>query len=164
MASRWTSRCSGASAQSLHVAGQGPIGDLAAETMAHCRLVWTGACRHWLPVRLPHLVSSANEWRPEGRQIAELPGDQARAASQAGTPTHCPAAGSSDGTVHLVTADRNSTYERQRHFRQGAAAWPTATDITEMHGSPTPGRHGGDRELHGQRLCAAVTHMPSDVI
>jgi hypothetical protein len=29
------------------------MGDLAAETMARCRLVWPGICRHWLPVWLP---------------------------------------------------------------------------------------------------------------
>ena len=41
-------RFSGASAASLHVAGQGLMGDLAAETMARCRLMWPDACRRWL--------------------------------------------------------------------------------------------------------------------
>jgi hypothetical protein len=31
------------------------MGDLAAETMAGCRLVWPGACRRWLPVWLPEV-------------------------------------------------------------------------------------------------------------
>jgi hypothetical protein len=49
-----TFRFSGASAaQSLHVAGRGPIGDLAAETTARCGLVWPGVRRHWLPIWLP---------------------------------------------------------------------------------------------------------------
>jgi hypothetical protein len=55
-----TFRFSGASAASLHVAGYGPIGHLAAETMARCRLVWPDVCRRWLPVWLPNLVSAVN--------------------------------------------------------------------------------------------------------
>jgi hypothetical protein len=42
------------------VADRGPIGDLAAETMARCGLAWLYACRRWLPVWLPKLVSTAN--------------------------------------------------------------------------------------------------------
>jgi hypothetical protein len=53
-------RFSGAYAPSLHVAGRGLIGDLAAETMARCRLMWPEVCRRWLPVWLPNLVSAAN--------------------------------------------------------------------------------------------------------
>ncbi len=55
-----TFRFSGAYAPSLHVAGCGPIGDLAAENMARCRLVWPGVCGRWLPFWLPNLVSAAN--------------------------------------------------------------------------------------------------------
>jgi hypothetical protein len=55
-----TFRFSGAYAASLHVAGCGLMGDLAAETMASCRLMWPGVCRRWLPVWLPNLVSAAN--------------------------------------------------------------------------------------------------------
>ena len=42
-------RFSGASVPSLHVAGRGLIGHLAAQTMARCRLTWPDACRRWLP-------------------------------------------------------------------------------------------------------------------
>jgi hypothetical protein len=42
-------RFSGAFAAWLHVAGCGLMGDLAAESMAGCRLVWPGVCRRWLP-------------------------------------------------------------------------------------------------------------------
>ena len=38
---------------SLQVAGGGLMGNLAAETAAGCRLVWSGVCRYWLPVWLP---------------------------------------------------------------------------------------------------------------
>jgi hypothetical protein len=55
-----TFRFSGAYAPSLHVARCGLKGDLAAETVAGCRLVSPDACRRWLPVWLPHLVSAAN--------------------------------------------------------------------------------------------------------
>jgi hypothetical protein len=48
-----TFRFSGASVRSLHVAERGLISDLAAETIAGCRLVWPHACRCWLPVWLP---------------------------------------------------------------------------------------------------------------
>jgi hypothetical protein len=48
-----TFRFSGAYAPSLQVAGQGLMGDLAAETMAHRRPVWPDVCRRWLPVWLP---------------------------------------------------------------------------------------------------------------
>ena len=48
-----TFRFSGASAASLHVAGRGLMGHLAAQTMAGCRLLWLDACRRWLPVGLP---------------------------------------------------------------------------------------------------------------
>ena len=41
------------STASLHVAGCGLMGDLAAETMARCRLMWPDVCRRWLPVWLP---------------------------------------------------------------------------------------------------------------
>jgi hypothetical protein len=43
-----TFRFSGAFAASLHVAGRGLMGQLAAETMARCRPMWPGVCRHWL--------------------------------------------------------------------------------------------------------------------
>jgi hypothetical protein len=46
-------RFSGASAASPDVAGCGLIGQLAAQTMAGCRLAWPDACRRWLPVWLP---------------------------------------------------------------------------------------------------------------
>ena len=55
-----TFRFSDASAASLYVAGRGRIGHLAAETMASRRLTRLDACRRWLPVWLPHFVSSAN--------------------------------------------------------------------------------------------------------
>jgi hypothetical protein len=55
-----TFRFSGAYATSRHVAGCGLMGDLAAETMAGCRLMWPDVCRRWLPVWLPNLVSAAN--------------------------------------------------------------------------------------------------------
>ena len=48
-----TFRFSGASASSLHVAGRGLMGHLAAQTMAGCRLAWPDTCRRWLPVWLP---------------------------------------------------------------------------------------------------------------
>src|SRR5215470_5760747 len=41
-------RFSGAFAASLHVAGCGLMGQLAATTMAGCRLVWPDVCRRWL--------------------------------------------------------------------------------------------------------------------
>ena len=41
-------RFSGASAASLHVAGRGLMSNLAAETMARCRLMWPDVCRRWL--------------------------------------------------------------------------------------------------------------------
>jgi hypothetical protein len=59
-------RFSGAFAASLHVAGRGLMGQLAAETMAGCRLTWSHACRRWLPVWLPKLVSTANVYRADG--------------------------------------------------------------------------------------------------
>jgi hypothetical protein len=31
-------------------------------TMAGCRLVWPNACRRWLPIWLPDIVSPANGW------------------------------------------------------------------------------------------------------
>jgi hypothetical protein len=40
---------SGAYVASLDVAGYGLVGDLAAETLAGCRLVWPDVCRRWLP-------------------------------------------------------------------------------------------------------------------
>jgi len=46
-------RFSGASAASLDVAGCGLMGDLAARTMAGCRLMWPDTCRRWIPARLP---------------------------------------------------------------------------------------------------------------
>ena len=46
-------RFSGASAPSLDVAGCGLMGDLAAQTVAGCRLMWPNTCRRWLPVWLP---------------------------------------------------------------------------------------------------------------
>jgi hypothetical protein len=55
-----TFRFSGAFAVWLDVAGCGLMGDLAAQTMAGCRLVWPDVCRRWLPVWLPNLVSAAN--------------------------------------------------------------------------------------------------------
>ena len=55
-----TFRFSGAYAASLNVARQRLMGDLAAETMARCRLMWPGVCRRWLPFWLPNLVSPAN--------------------------------------------------------------------------------------------------------
>ena len=48
-----TFRFSGASAASPDVAGCGLMGQLAAPTMAGCRLAWPNACRRWLPVWLP---------------------------------------------------------------------------------------------------------------
>ena len=50
-----TFRFSGAYAASLHVAGHGLMGDLAAETVARCRLVRPDICRRWLPFWLPEL-------------------------------------------------------------------------------------------------------------
>src|SRR5215469_13941264 len=44
---------SGAFAASLHVAGRGLTGHLAAQTMAGCRLAWPDICGRWLPVWLP---------------------------------------------------------------------------------------------------------------
>jgi hypothetical protein len=55
-----TFRFPGAYAPSLNVAMCGLMGQLAAETMAGCRLAWPGVCRCWLPVWLPNLVSAAN--------------------------------------------------------------------------------------------------------
>ena len=46
-------RFSGAYAASPHVAGCGLMGNLAAQTMAGCRLMWPDVCRRWLPVWLP---------------------------------------------------------------------------------------------------------------
>ena len=46
-------RLSGASATSLHVAGRGLMGHLAAQTMAGCRVMWPDTCRRWLPVWPP---------------------------------------------------------------------------------------------------------------
>jgi len=48
-----TFRFSGAFVASLDVAGCGLMGDLAAATMADCRLAWPDVCRRWLPVWLP---------------------------------------------------------------------------------------------------------------
>ena len=48
-----TFRFSGAFAAWLHVAVCGLMGDLAATTVAGCRLMWPDACQHWLPVWLP---------------------------------------------------------------------------------------------------------------
>src|SRR6266702_3234329 len=47
-----TFRFSGAFAVWLDVAGCGLMGDLAAQTMAGCRLLWPDVCRRWLPVWL----------------------------------------------------------------------------------------------------------------
>src|SRR5262245_6319607 len=55
-----TFRFSGAYAASLHVAGCGLMGDLAAQTMAGCRLMWPGVCGRWLPVWLPTIVGAAS--------------------------------------------------------------------------------------------------------
>ena len=46
-------RFSGASVPSLHVAGRGLMGHLAAQTMARCRLTWPDARRRWLPFGSP---------------------------------------------------------------------------------------------------------------
>jgi hypothetical protein len=83
-----TFRFSGASAASLHIAGQGLMGHLAAETMARRRLVWLDICRHWLPVWLPKISLAsltfavvATEWlnarhRPcEGSRRCQLDAD-----------------------------------------------------------------------------------------
>jgi hypothetical protein len=48
-----TFRFSGEYAALLDVAGYGLMGDLAAETLASCRLMWPDVCRRWLPVWLP---------------------------------------------------------------------------------------------------------------
>jgi len=48
----------------LHVAGRGLMGNLAAETMAGCRLMWPDIRRRWLPGWLPNLVSAANVREP----------------------------------------------------------------------------------------------------
>jgi hypothetical protein len=54
-----TFRFSGAYPASLHVAGCGLMGDLAARTMAGCRLMWPHICRRWLPVWLPESTEGA---------------------------------------------------------------------------------------------------------
>jgi hypothetical protein len=54
-----TFRLSGAFAASLHVAGCGLMGDLAAQTVAGCRLMWPDICGRWLPVWLPELTEGA---------------------------------------------------------------------------------------------------------
>ena len=58
--------------------GEGLRSDLAAETMARRRLVWPGACRRWLPVWLPKLISAANVRRLGGLTDRRYQGDQAR--------------------------------------------------------------------------------------
>ena len=59
-----TFRFSGAYVWWLHVAGRGLMGNLAAETLAGCRLMWPEVCGRWLPVWLPNLVSAANIRKP----------------------------------------------------------------------------------------------------
>src|SRR5215831_11594902 len=63
-----TFRFSGAFATSLYVAGRGLTGHLAAQTMAGCRLMSPDACRRWLPVWLPILVSAAHGRDADGAQ------------------------------------------------------------------------------------------------
>jgi hypothetical protein len=98
---------------SQHVAGRGLRSDLAAETMAHRRLVWPGACRRWLPVWLPNLVSAANVRRLGGangsRRCRE--GDHARTPRpQANTPTTYRRAPTAQ-EVASIAADVPSTRE-----------------------------------------------------
>ena len=68
----------GTPAASQQMAGRGLRSGVAAETMARRRLVWPGACRHWLPVWLPHLVSAANIRRLGGPIERGGPPDRAR--------------------------------------------------------------------------------------
>ena len=46
-------------APSLHVAACGPMGRLAAKTMARCRLMWPEVCRRWLPSLVASLLPIA---------------------------------------------------------------------------------------------------------
>jgi hypothetical protein len=60
-----TFRFSGAFPPWLHVAGRGLMGDLAAQTVAGCRLMWPDICGRWLPVWLPESTegAAAAAWR-----------------------------------------------------------------------------------------------------
>jgi hypothetical protein len=60
-------RFSGAFAASLYVVGCGLMGDLAAQSMAGCRLMWPGVCWCWLPVWLVWLPGSGGRGRRPGR-------------------------------------------------------------------------------------------------
>ena len=48
------------------------MGDLAAETVARCRLMWPGVCRRWLPVWLPDPASGYSKRRVIGLHIYSL--------------------------------------------------------------------------------------------
>jgi Lsr2 len=66
-------RFSGAYAAWLHVAGCDLMGDLAAATMAGCRLMWPGVCWCWLGVWLPGIGG-------RGRRPGRTAASQARSA------------------------------------------------------------------------------------
>src|SRR5262249_42149788 len=100
-------RFSGAFPSSLHVAGCGLMGDLAAETAGRRRLMWAGVCRCWFPVWLPNLVSTANlrclEQAGRSRRYPKTrPGLQAKphARQPSGLPSRLAAPG---WTAHLAT-------------------------------------------------------------
>jgi hypothetical protein len=119
----------GTSAASLRVAGRGLRSDLAVETMARRSLVWPGACRYWLPVWLPNLVSAANV-RDFGKVTGRhYRGDQAR--------THWPKA---TRQPHTPTA-RQLSRGRLARRRRALNTWgvpvrgpvSTTVTITDMH-------------------------------
>src|SRR6266487_2147160 len=89
-----TFRFSGALVWSLYVAGQGLISDLAAQTMADCRLVCPDICRRWLPAWLPDLVSAANvrylEQAEDRDATAKSPGSDPGDAHIPGIPPPSP--------------------------------------------------------------------------
>ena len=104
-----TFRFSGAYAASLHVAGCGLMGDLAAQTMAGCRPMWPDVCRRWLPVWLPlNRASIAKVCRIDG---ARWPNARHPAPTRAADP------------ARLIPIARRG--------RRGPGSWPTAHGLDE---------------------------------
>ena len=128
---------SGASAGSLHVAGRGPIGDLAAKPRLVVALWGLTPAGIGSPFGSPTSLAPltiGSLGRLTDRRAPGRPSPGGRPGQHADLIASRPTA--PKGPVHLAADLGVSTHERQHPFRRSPAAWPIATGLPDMHGKP----------------------------
>jgi hypothetical protein len=139
---------------SLHVAGRGLIGNLAAQTIARCRLTWPDDCRRWLPVWLPG--TGGHGRRPgalrlitAGQVIGTVQVTHRRQASHGGPADETARSGIGGTDYQIDLSDRGRILAsivhrcQSRHGKTVPTAWRIADPNQSPGGQSTPrGREG----------------------